>query len=188
MDKRIFALMFIVLLLAACGGQGDQTEALEPAAEEAVPNLVPGDLLDHPEQFVDQTVELTGTVQHVCEVTGKRMFLSGPDDPSRTFKVTAGKGIGEFPVALNGSDVTARGVVREQKVDQAFLDNWEAEIATGVKPEAAHEGHGSEGEGQESKEAEARAQLENMREKLAASGKEHLLFYSLECTGYSEKM
>lgn len=189
MIKRTIFMIFAVSVLAACSGEpGAEPQAALEAQLEILPSLVPQDLLDNPEQYVGQTVSLTGTVQHVCEVTGKRMFLSGPDNPEKTFKVTAGRDIGEFPVELNGSDVTARGVVAVQKIDQAYLDNWETELSTGVKPEAAHQGHGSEGEDHESAEEGARSQLANMREALAESGKDQLLFYSLEATEYTEKM
>ena len=189
MIKRIVFVVFVLLVLAACGGnQGAEPQAGQEMQAEALPSLVPQDLLDNPEQYVGQIVTLTGTVQHVCEVTGKRMFLSGPDNPDKTFKVTAGRDIGEFPIELNGSDVTARGEVKVQKIDQAYLDNWETELSTGVKPEAAHQGHGSEGEDHESEEEGARSQLANMREALAKSGKDQLLFYSLEATEYTEKM
>ncbi len=189
MFKNIFVIVFCMTVFVSCSpDQGAETPEVMGTQVDVVPNLVPQDLLDNPEQYVGQTVTLTGTVQHVCEVTGKRMFLSGQDNPEKTFKVTAGRGIGEFPIALNGSDVTARGVVRVQKIDQAYLDNWETELNTGVKPEAAHQGHGSEGEEHDSAEEGARSQLNNMREALAKSGKDQLLFYSLEATDYSEKI
>ena len=188
--KKILIFVFLIVVFAACGGSDNPAPA-EPEAAQAeispVPDLVPADLLADPEKYVGQVVALTGTVQHVCEVSGKRMFLSGPEDPEKTFKVTAGRGIGEFSIDLNGSDVTARGEVVVQKVDQAYLDNWEAEMSAGVKPEAAHQGHGPEGDTHESEEEAARTQLENMRKALANSGKDQLLFYSLECTEFDVK-
>ena len=188
MFKKIIAIVFCMTLFVSCSPSqvAEAPEGMETQVD-VVPNLVPRDLLDNSEQYVGQTVTLTGTVQHVCEVTGKRMFLSGPDNPDKTFKVTAGRGIGEFSVELNGSDVAATGVVKVQKIDQAYLDNWETELSTGVKPEAAHQGHGSEGEEHDSAEEGARSQLNNMREALAKSGKDQLLFYSLEATEFSEK-
>jgi hypothetical protein len=187
--KRFVYLILVVVVFAGCGS----SELSEPVdadvqQEEIIPALVPADLLSNPEQYVGQTVTLTGTVQHVCEVTGKRMFLSGTENPDKTFKVTAGRGIGEFSVGLNGSDVEAKGEVVVRKVNQAYLDNWETEMSTGVKPEAAHEGHGSGGEEPMTEQEESRMQLEKMRENLAKSGKDQLLFYSLECTEYSEKL
>ena len=87
MIKRIVFVVFVVLVLAACGGnQGAEPQAGQEMQAEALPSLVPQDLLDNPERYVGQTVTLTGTVQHVCEVTGKRMFLSGPDNPDKTFR------------------------------------------------------------------------------------------------------
>ncbi|MFH1965918.1 MAG: hypothetical protein ABIJ42_10320 [Acidobacteriota bacterium] len=189
MFKRIIATVFFITIFASCSGNqvAEVPEGVETQAE-LLPSLVPQDLLDNPEQYVGQTVTLTGTVQHVCEITGKRMFVSGLEDPGKTFKVTAGRDIGEFSIELNGSDVIVKGEVKVQKIDQAYLDNWETELSTGVKPEAAHQGHGPEGEDHESEEEGARIQLEKMRETLAGSGKDQLLFYSLECVEYSEEM
>lgn len=189
MSRRIIAIVFSLSLFSGCSAD-QNAEPPEVFQEQArlVPSLVPRDLMDDPEQYVGETVKLTGTVQHVCERSGKRMFLSGPEDPGKTFKVTAGRGIGEFSIDLNGSDVVVQGVVREQKVDQAFLDAWEAEISTGVKPEAAHEGHSLGEKEYESEVEESRSQLASMRKALAESGKDELLLYSLEATEYAEKM
>ena len=186
--KKFVFLILVIFAFAACGSS-ETSEPLDAAIqqEEKIPALLPADLLSDPDQYVGQIVSLTGTVQHVCEVTGKRMFLSGDDSPDKTFKVTAGRDIGEFSIDLNGSDVIARGEVVVQTIDQAYLDNWEAELSTGIKPEAAHQGHGPEGEDHESEEEGARNQLKNMREALAKSGKDQLLFYSLECTEYQVK-
>lgn len=189
MSMRFVFMIIVVSLLTACGGnQGAEPPEVMEEQAELLPSLVPQDLLDNPEQYVGQTVTMTGTVQHVCEITGKRMFISGPEDPGKTFKVTAGRDIGEFSIELNGSDVVVKGEVKVQKIDEAYLDNWEAELSTGVIPEAAHGGHGPEGEDHESEEESARARLEVMRETLAGSGEDQLLFYSLECIEYTEKM
>jgi len=186
--KKIGFLILATCFLFACGGGDNSSPAADPEAlvSEAapVPEIVPGDLLENPEKFLGQVVTLTGTVQHVCERSGKRMFLSGPDDPEKTFKVTAGRDIGEFSIDLNGSDVSATGEIVVQKVDQAYLENWAAEIETGAKPEAAHEGHGAWKEEKLSESEESKIQLENMRKALEKSGKDQLLFYSLDCTEY----
>ncbi len=186
--KRYVFLILVIFAFAACGSS-ETSEPVDAAIqqEEIIPALVPADLLSDPDQYVGRIVTLTGTVQHVCERTGKRMFLSGADSPDKTFKVTAGRDIGEFSIDLNGSDVTAKGAIVVQKVNQAYLDNWEAEIETGAKPEAAHEGHGSGKEEAMTEMEESRMQLENMRKALAKSGKDQLLFYSLECTEYQVK-
>ena len=187
MIKKIVVLALAVLMFASCG-QNSGSEAPEVIQEHAelLPSLTPGDLLDNPDAYAGKRVMLTGMVQHVCEKTGKRMFLSGAEGPEKTFKVTAGHDIGEFSIDLNGSEVVVEGVVKMQRVDQAYLDNWEAEISTGVKPEEAHQGHGPEGEDEESEVEDARRQLENMRNALLESGKDELLFYSLEAEDYRE--
>lgn len=187
MIKRLVVLILPLVLLVSCGDNGG-SEAPEIIQEqtEVLPALTPVDLLENPEPYVGKRVVLTGMVQHVCEKTGKRMFLSDAENPDSTFKVTAGRDIGEFSIDLNGSEVVVEGIVKMQRVDQAYLDTWEAEISTGVKPEEAHQGHGPEGENQESEVEDARRQLENMRTALTESGKDELLFYSLEAEEYRE--
>ena len=187
MRRRPLALALIIpaLVIAGCAQEGaaPQAQAVpeEPVAE-ATPELTLAQLATDTAEYVDREVAVQATVDHVCKHGGKRMFLVD-DSPEHRFKVTAGDPVGSFDVALEGSDVRIVGVVREQRVDEAYLDAWEADAGT-QQPEVAHEGHqhtqGVEADGGEDHDAAAAGQIEAMRRQLAESGQDHLSFYSLE--------
>jgi hypothetical protein len=175
---KFFLIFFItILLLVSCA-----TEKTDQLQEQLDVATITEDAVD----YVGKTVSLTGTVVHVCKHGGKRMFIIG-EDPEKRFKITAGPDVGTFDIALEGSDVLVTGLLEEQRVDEAYLDNWESELAADSKPEVAHEGmeHGEE-EGKEEHTQESNKQIENMRKKLAESGKEYLSFYSLKCESFKE--
>ena len=177
MLKKILVPVLLGLMIVACSKQQPQTESA---------NLTVAEISANPADYVGKTVTLTGTAVHVCRITGKRLFLIG-DDPQTNFKVTTGPAIGTFDVALEGSDLQVTGVVQAQKVDTAYLDNWESELGSGKQPEVSHGGHGN-GKGAESENEmeEAKHQIANMRAQLAESGQDALYFYNLECSSFKE--
>ena len=98
-------------------------------------------------------------------------------------------------MTLEGSDITVKGVVSELKIDNAYLDQKEAEVKKGGEHLEMHDGHGH-GEGENEAEEEHSAEeekekslknIQNMRDKIEKSEKDHLSFYSIECVEFSEK-
>jgi hypothetical protein len=173
--QKIFAIILSVLIFIACSENKQQAE---------LASITVTDITAKTSEYVGKTVSLTGTVVHVCKHGGKRLFMVGEDSKQR-FKVTAGTGVGSFDVKLEGSDIVVTGLVEEQRVDEAYLNSWEEEITPETKPEVGHEGH-DKGEEEEDHEDEQKKKIENMRKKLAESGKEYLSFYSLKCESFNE--
>jgi hypothetical protein len=196
-QHRLIVLIMTVssLVLFGCAQEGtqptaDATQGADQAsqAEPTTPELTLAELATNTSAYVGQTVAVTGTVDHVCKHGGKRLFLIDAT-PDHRFKVTAGDAVGAFDVALEGSDARVVGLVAEQRVDEAYLDAWEAESGD-HKPEVAHEGH-QDTQGTESAEADhseesTQQQIESMRRQLVESGEDHLSFYSLECQAVEE--
>ncbi len=199
MATRVIPVLLLLTLIVSCGTQSDQQKAVEVNVQA---------LLDNAEQYVDKTVNVSGTVVHVCRHTGKRLFIVG-ENPEKRFKVVTGPNMSSFDVALEGSDVTIEGIVRVQKIDEAYLDQWESQMSDAARPEVAHDGEhkGEHQEEQASCQTESCEQKENsghdsdkpiqkistnpqideLRKQLAESGKDYLAFYSLECVKIIEK-
>jgi RecJ-like exonuclease len=177
MLKKLSTISLVVLMIASCGN--------EKTTEKAV-QLTVASITADAGAYVGKKVTVSGTVVHVCKHGGKRMFIIG-DEPEPRFKITAGANVGAFDVALEGSEVSVTGVVQEQKVDEAFLNTWEAELSEEHKPEVGHEGreHGTAEEVDDHHE-NAQNQIKSLRKRLAESGKESISFYSLECESFSE--
>jgi hypothetical protein len=120
------------------------------------------------------------------------------EDGSGRIRITTGNDIPEFSVELEGSSIRIEGNLRELIIDESYLAEWEAEVREG---EVQHRGEGHEGgighgddhSGDHSGDHEegggnVTAQLERIqevREEIAASGKDHLSDYWIEALEYT---
>jgi hypothetical protein len=183
----IFAL---AVILAGCGQNQNQNTDQEQTAVE----ITIHDLLSTPDQYVDKTVLISGTIDHVCRHGGKKMFMIG-ENPDDRIKITPDEKIGVFEVDLEGGDYTVKGFFKELVVDENYIAMLEEEEARAAAGEGG-QGHDSpldqglhegENEGENAEEGQAKPESQVLREQLAASGKDHLSFYSVECIALEEK-
>ena len=181
MTIRIFPLFFVLVLALSCGQQNDKTAE---ATESEVSAVTVDALLADASPFVEQPVSVKGTVVHVCR---------HGDDGENRFRITVGENISEFDVELEGSTIEVNGIVKELIIDETYLAEWEAEVSEGEKKHRGegHEGgvgHGNEhgehaGDEEHDADEQLTAQLEriqDVRDEIAASGKDHLSDYWLE--------
>ncbi len=205
MMTRIFSLIILLVLAVSCGQQTNKTTDL---SELEVSEVSVEALLADASPFVEQPVSLKGTVVHVCRHGGQRLFIVGEDGEDR-FRITVGENISEFDIELEGSMIEVNGIVRELIIDETYLAEWEAEVSEGSKHDRGegHEGgvghgdnhgeasdqdtdagdgnedHGEEPEGDQDTETQIASQLkkiQDVRDEIAASGKNHLSDYWIE--------
>jgi hypothetical protein len=134
--------------------------------------------------YVDKPVWIEGTVTHTCKHGGKRMFIADGND-SILVEVTTGPDIVKFDEALVGSRVKVLGMLRELRIDDKYLNEWEAELK---QPVENHEtGVHTGAKGHEDQPVDAKfEQINAYREQIKASGSDHLSFYSVEAVTYQE--
>ena len=178
MKRLFFPLGFIILVLVSCNSGQKKTETAE-AVKVAV--------LTFEQQaagLVDKAIVIEGTVLHTCKHSGKRMFLVDGNDSIRV-EVTAGKDITKFDEKLVGSRVLVTGILKEEKIDERYLNEWENEVK---KPAENHEaGIHSGAKGHEDQGVQDKLdQINSLREDLKNSGKDHLSFYSVEADKFEE--
>ena len=135
------------------------------------------------DSLVEKPVFIEGTVLHTCKHGGKRMFLVDGTDSIRV-EVTTGPAIAQFDESLIGSRVKVLGIVKEERIDAKYLNEWEAELK---KPEENHSvGVHTGAKGHEDQTIEDKmAQINALREDIKNSGKDHLSFYSIEAIQFS---
>jgi hypothetical protein len=106
------------------------------------------------------------------------MFLVDGTDSIRV-EVTAGETVVKFDEALIGSRVRITGILKEERIDSKYLNEWEAEVK---KPAENHEaGLHSGAKGHEDQGAQEKLdQINALRADLKNSGKDHLSFFSIE--------
>ena len=187
--KRIFTLLFAVLLIASCGGkktEGDKAanQAQNETAISQTPvklNLAEFD--KQASELVGKEVIVSGIVDHTCKHSGKRMFLVD-DKTDASLKVEAGKNIDQFDASLTGSTVEVRGIVKELVIDNSKIDEWEENPdLNGESGLKMHEGEHEKSESNAEEEEKAE-KIKMLKQKLEKSGKDHISFYSLECISY----
>jgi len=182
----VAVMMFAACILSACGGGKKQAQN----AEEAVAAMSIDEVMAKAAGLVDQTVTIEGVCSHTCSHGAKKMFLVGSDD-SKTLRIEAGE-LGAFDTKVVNNIVTVKGVIKEERIDEAYLVDWENRL----KSQTAEKHGNEEGEGGCDTEKNARGEtadtpegrIADFRTKIAAekaaTGKEYLSFYHVVAESY----
>ncbi|MDE6499698.1 MAG: hypothetical protein K2K83_03210 [Rikenella sp.] len=183
------------MTLAACGSGTSSQNAAQTAENQSAPAAETMDvdsLLAVAETLVDQPIRVEGICTHTCAHGGTKIFLMGSDD-TKTIRVEAGEKIGSFPQEVVNNIVTINGILREQRIDEAYLLQWE-ELA---RTQAEHK-HGDAGAGCDS-EQKARGEAtgnvstadriaafrQRIAQRKAAENKDYLSFYYIDAVSFN---
>ena len=174
----VAVMMFAACVLSSCGGGKKQAQN----AEEAVAAMSIDEVMAKAADLVEQTVTIEGVCSHTCSHGAKKMFLVGSDD-SKTLRIEAGE-LGAFDTKVVNNMVTVKGIIKEERIDEAYLQDWENRLKN------------EEGEGGCDTEKNARGEtadtpegrIADFRAKIAAekeaTGKEYLSFYHVVAESY----
>ncbi len=119
--------MFITIILALVMLNSCTWEKTEPQAQKNQIYTV-DDLMN--EDFVYKVgdkVSVEGLCVHVCSHSGKKMFISGAT-PDNRLQIFTGDNIPSFDKKYEGSKVIVTGLLEEEKIDMAYINEWLAEI------------------------------------------------------------
>ena len=147
-------------------------------------------LLADAEKLTGGKVTVEGVCTHICQHGGGKIFLMGSDD-TQTIRIDAGEKVGKFTPETVNSLVRINGTLNEERIDEAFLSQWEEQ----AKAQAAAQ-HGTAGSSCES-DQKARGEtpvnsveerISNFRKRIAErqakEGKNYLSFYSVTADSY----
>ncbi|MCM1177074.1 MAG: hypothetical protein NC308_06130 [Clostridium sp.] len=171
MKRYIYGTAMAVLfltVLASCAGNSDNGRKVIGVDELAsvVEDMQDGD-----------TLSVRGFCVDVCGHGGEHITLVG-EDSTHAVSAVAEPQLASFSDDLKYQYVTVNGVLREQKVDEAFLDNWEYRLDESLKgpngnPEAV---------------AMLKGQIVELRDSIAArfarTGKKYWSSYTIEVFSY----
>ncbi len=190
MFKKLFLFASVALIMAACNNAG-QTDSADTNADVVMITSV--DFNTNPDDFVGKNIIIEGTVVHVCQHGGKRMFIVGNEEEEDRIQIKAGDEIDAFDVELEGSDVSVSGIFYELRIDEPYLTEWENELKANnpdseLKIHRGEEGH----EHGEESDAEVEAahefeQIDAYRTQMKDEGVDHLSYYSIIASEYKEK-
>ena len=181
-------LLGMTLGLASCGDDSNKSKEQASAEEVTTAALEVDQVLADPDSLVGDTIEIEGICTHICKHGGGKIFLMGSDD-TKTLRIEAGEPIGSFSQETVNSIVRVTGVLVEDRIDEDYLAQWEAQIADQAK-EAQGEG-GCAADMKANAEAEAntvRERIANFRTRIAErterEGKAYVSLYHMEGLSY----
>ncbi len=184
--KKLFVLLTASVFLFACGTDSQVDKPDEDKKDVAV--LSTDELMAVAEEHVDKEVTVEGVNLHVCAHGGKRKFMRTEGNEAR-LKVVPGKNTPDFRQEDEGKVFVVTGILKERRIDQGYLDNWEMELKEDL-PEEHHIHDGLHCDTETHDHAELDGELEKiagMRKQIEESDKDYLSFFSLEAKSIKEK-
>ena len=192
MKKHFLAILAISAFLGgtavSCGSSSSNSKTTTAAAQNK--GMEVDSVLKNADKLVGQTVVLEGVCTHICQHGGGKIFLMGSDD-TQTIRIDAGQKIGSFSPETVNSLVRIQGTVQEERIDEAFLNQWESQIKAQVTERHGEGGAGCESDQKARREAPAESieeRIANFRKRIAErkanEGKDYLSFYSITADNY----
>jgi len=153
--KKILSVAMICgfLLMVSCQNKTKDQMTTEPTGVDSVQvdslaqaqkyNTLPiqtvDELMATIEEQVGQTVRITGLCGHVCHETRRRLFLRS--DSTNNMIRCIPEDNAPYEIALETQDLLVVGTVVEDRIDEAYLQNWEKELKEAAEkaPEEAKE-------------------------------------------------
>lgn len=185
--KNLFMVTLLGLAVVSCGNSTNTKKSEKQTADTAAVMDIDA-LLANADSLANQVVEIEGICTHTCKHGATKIFLMGSDD-TKTIRVEAAS-LGSFDRKCVNSIVKVKGTLCEQRIDEAYLQQWEQ-----LAVENAQKQHGETEAGCDS-EKKARGETGNtvaeriadFRAKIAArkeaENKEYLSFYFVEAQAY----
>ena len=165
-------LMAALVTTTSCGNSNKQSQSEK--TEQAAPAALSIDnLLVHADSLANKEVTIEGICTHTCKHGATKIFLMGSDDTK----------------CINAI-VTVIGTLKEQRVDEAYLQNWEAKLKAQTEKSHGETAAGCDSEkkarGETASTPEARIAdfRAKIAERKAATGIDYLSFYYMEASSY----
>ena len=173
--KHYFTILLLVTVLISCSDEPkkDDTKKAETTEVKTETVLTVDQLLDQKENLIDKEVVFKGTVDHVCKHSGKRAFVFGSTEDIR-IKIEAGGEIRGFDAELIGSDIQVKGILKELRIDEAYINQMEDDLKKDHDGEGKGEDHESEEENQKQVD-----KIKQMRTEIASIEKGYKSVYHI---------
>lgn len=118
--------LLILSFVVACQSKTNSEDQVENKAYQV------DSLLALQDSLIGDTIELEGFCVDVCGHGSSHITLIG-SDTTQVVNVEAGPQVGSFSNDLRNNNVRAKVVVEEQRVDEAFLSDWEHRLDESLK-------------------------------------------------------
>lgn len=114
MKLKVVITFLLAFTMLYCANKRDKYQITKVSADSLVDNIA---------QFIDQQVEIEGTIVHVCGVDGKKMKLK--TDGGAIVKVVSLDSNARFGDTLYKQRIAVSGIVKESRIEKAYVDSLE---------------------------------------------------------------
>ncbi len=122
---NLFVSLLILSFVVACQSKTSSDQVVNKVYQV-------DSLLIMQDSLIGDTIELEGFCVDVCGHGGSHITLMG-SDTTQVVDVEAGPEIGSFSNDLRNNNVRVKAVIDEQRVDEAFLSDWEYRLDESLK-------------------------------------------------------
>jgi hypothetical protein len=181
--KKLIYLLFIATAAVAVACNNSQTKENKTEEKTAVNETFVSidSFLVIAKNYVGKELTVKGTVDHVCKHGGKRVKIISTGT-GESIHGEASENMGIFDAKLEGNDIYLTGIVKENRIDSAYLDKWEKSIKE--KDDEAVE-NSQEHKGGVDHHAKLQ-EIEDYRKQIADSPEGYISFYYLEVSKYGK--
>lgn len=123
--KKLKPLIPVLLILVSCMTQEQKSN--ENANEKMIRAIEVNDFLEIAVDSLNKEIVVRGIVKHVCKHSGKRCFIMDTTG-KKTIRIEANGQIRTFDKELEGMNIKVLGIVKEKRLKEEFLTNWEKKV------------------------------------------------------------
>lgn len=173
---KYLSIIAICLLFMSCNLKQKETkkdnieENQLAQSEESVVTI--DQLMVNAELLVGKEVNFKGLVNHVCAHSGKRCILKNSTG-ELSIRVEATGSLEGFDKEMAGNDIKVSGILREKRLDEASIDEWEVEVKAKHTSEEGGKHCSSE-----------MANIKEMRDWMKANNKNYYAIYYVDGNSY----
>ena len=129
--KKILVISFVALVSFGACNNAKKAETKETKTEvksEVNTGVMTIDqLYEIAENNIGKDVMFKGMVQHVCSHSGRRAILLN-EKGDLSIRVEAKGAIKAFNRELSGSTIVVKGILKEKRLSEEFLNKWEEKV------------------------------------------------------------
>lgn len=157
--SALLLVSFILFLSVSCQQkkEHDTSQNKNEISEKQAPKLTSysvDEVLNDATSFIDKEIIIKGYCTHICAHTKRKLFLDNSDH-SQTLRVEPKENT-PYKDSFIEKEVSVYGYLVEDRIDEAYLNDWEEQIATN-----SEEIHGEEDGGGCATEKKARQETAN---------------------------
>jgi len=173
MIKKFLTIAAIAGLIISCVGEQQTDENQTDTTvetEQTTPEIAIGEFDTKAGEYVDQEIIISGIVDHVCKHGGKKLFIVSDEGNVHVESET------RFNDSLAGSEIIVTGIVREERIDEAYC----------LKMEEDNIKSHSEGETNDELFERKKEHIAFYRDSMKIAGIDHISNYSLDYVSHKE--